>query len=65
MILALGFPNPVGWVVDQVTGFVGDVATEGFEMVIGGLTAWIVDADASMAAVGSYAVTAGMERSAL
>lgn len=44
MILALGFPNPVGWVVDQVTGFVGDVATEGFEMVIGGLTAWIVDA---------------------
>lgn len=44
MILGLGFPNPVGWVVDQVTGFVGDVATEGFEMVIGGLTAWIVDA---------------------
>jgi type IV secretion system protein TrbL len=44
VILAFGFPNPVGWVVDKVTGFVGDVATEGFELVIGGLTAWVVDA---------------------
>jgi hypothetical protein len=44
MILAFGFPNPVSWVVDKVTGFVGDVATAGFEMVIGGLTAWVVDA---------------------
>lgn len=44
MILGFGFPNPVSWVVDKVSGFVGDVATAGFEMVIGGLTAWIVDA---------------------
>jgi hypothetical protein len=44
MIFAFGFPNPVSWVVDKVSGFVGDVATAGFEMVIGGLTAWVVDA---------------------
>ena len=44
MIVALGFPNPVGWVIDKVSGFVGDVATEGFELVIGGLTAWVIDA---------------------
>lgn len=44
MILAFGFPNPVGWAIDKVTGFVGGVATAGFEMIIGGLTAWVVDA---------------------
>jgi len=44
MILGIGFPNPVGWVIDKVTGFVGGVATAGFEVIIGGLTAWIVDA---------------------
>ncbi|RMH80573.1 MAG: hypothetical protein D6683_05050 [Actinomyces sp.] len=44
MILAFGFPNPVGWVIDKVTGFVGDVATAGFEVIIGGLTAWVIDA---------------------
>jgi len=44
VIVAFGFPNPIGWAVDQVSGFVGDVATAGFEMVIGGLTAWVVDA---------------------
>ena len=44
MILAFGFPNPVSWAIDQVAGFVGDAATAGFEMIIGGLTAWIVDA---------------------
>lgn len=44
MILGFGFPNPVSWVVDKVSGFAGDVATAGFEMVIGGLTAWILDA---------------------
>ncbi|MGH9243528.1 MAG: hypothetical protein ACRD29_04280 [Acidimicrobiales bacterium] len=44
MILGIGFPNPVGWVIDKVTGFVGDVATAGFEVIIGGLTAWVVDA---------------------
>ncbi len=44
MIVAITFPNPVGWVVDKVKGFAGDVATEGFELVIGGLTAWVIDA---------------------
>jgi hypothetical protein len=44
VIVAITFPNPVGWVVDKVKGFAGDVATEGFELVIGGLTAWVIDA---------------------
>lgn len=44
MILAIDFPNPIGWAIDKVTGFVGGVATAGFEMIIGGLVAWIVDA---------------------
>ena len=44
MILGIGFPNPIGWVIDKVTGFVGGVATAGFEMIIGGLVAWVVDA---------------------
>jgi hypothetical protein len=44
MILGIGFPNPIGWAIDKVTGFVGGVATAGFEMIIGGLVAWIVDA---------------------
>jgi hypothetical protein len=39
-----GFPNPVGWVIDRVSGFVGDVATAGFEALIGGLVAWVTDA---------------------
>jgi len=44
VILGISFPNPVGWVIDKVTGFVGDVATAGFEVIIGGLVAWVVDA---------------------
>ncbi len=44
MILAIGFPNPVGWAIDKVTGLAGDAATAGFEAMIGGLTAWVVDA---------------------
>lgn len=44
MIVAIGFPNPVGWVIDKASGFVGDAATAGFEAIIGGLTAWVVDA---------------------
>ena len=43
-MLGMGFPNPVGWVIDRVTDFVGDAATAGFEVIIGGLTAWVVDA---------------------
>lgn len=39
-----GFPNPVGWVIDKVSDFVGGVATAGFEVIIGGLTAWVIDA---------------------
>lgn len=44
MILAFAFPNPVTWAADKVTGFVGNAATAGFEMIIGGLTAWVLDA---------------------
>jgi hypothetical protein len=43
LVLA-SFPNPVDWAVDKVTGFVGGVAEAGFELVIGGLTAWVLDA---------------------
>ena len=43
MVIA-GFPNPVGWAIDKVQGFIGGVAAEGFEMLIGGLTAWVLDA---------------------
>lgn len=44
MIVALSFPNPIGWAIDKVTGFIGGVATAGFEMIIGGLVAWVMDA---------------------
>lgn len=44
MILAFSFQNPIDWIVDEVEGFAGEVATAGFEMVIGGLTAWVLDA---------------------
>ena len=43
LILA-GFPNPVGWAIDKVSGFVGGAAAQGFQMIIGGLTAWMLDA---------------------
>jgi hypothetical protein len=43
LILA-GFPNPVDWLVDGVKGVVGGTAAQGMEMVIGGLTAWILNA---------------------
>ena len=43
-VLAFGFPNPIGWVADKIGGFVEGVATAGFELVIGGLVAWVVDA---------------------
>lgn len=39
-----GFPNPIGWTIDKVGGFVTDAATEGFEALIGGLVAWVTDA---------------------
>jgi len=38
------FPNPIDWAIDKVSGFVGGAASAGFEMVIGGLVAWVVDA---------------------
>ncbi|MCC5954281.1 MAG: hypothetical protein JJU45_19505 [Acidimicrobiia bacterium] len=43
LVLA-GFPNPVNWVIDEVGGFVDGAATAGFELVIGGLVAWVIDA---------------------
>lgn len=39
-----GFPNPIGWAIDKVTGFVSGVATAGFEAIITGLVAWVTDA---------------------
>jgi hypothetical protein len=41
---ALAWGGPIGWAVDRIAGFVSDVATEGFEAIIGGLVAWVVDA---------------------
>jgi len=43
LVLA-GLPNPVDWVVDEVKGFVGGAAAAGLDLVIGGLTAWMLDA---------------------
>jgi type IV secretion system protein TrbL len=43
-ILGASFPNPVDWAVDNVSGFVGGAATAGFEAIIGGLVAWVIDA---------------------
>ena len=39
-----GFPNPIGWTIDKVKGFISGAATEGFEALIGGLVAWVTDA---------------------
>lgn len=39
-----GFPNPIDWAIDQVSGFVTSTTTAGFELMIGGLTAWVIDA---------------------
>lgn len=44
VLILAGFPNPVGWAADKVTGFVGGAASQGFQMIIGGLTAWMLDA---------------------
>lgn len=44
MTRGFGFPNPVGWAIDKVTGFVSGAATAGFELIIGGLVAWVIDA---------------------
>lgn len=43
-VIFAGWPNPVGWVIDKVSDFVGGVATAGFEALIGGLAAWVTDA---------------------
>jgi hypothetical protein len=37
-------PEPISWAWDQVTGFLGDAAGAGFEMVVQGLVAWVVGA---------------------
>lgn len=44
MIVAFSFPSPIEWVADKVTGFAGEAANAGFQVVIGGLTAWVLDA---------------------
>ncbi len=44
LLLGFGFPNPITWTVDRVKDFAGDVAENSFEAIIGGLTAWVVDA---------------------
>jgi hypothetical protein len=44
VLILAGFPNPVGWAFDKVKGFIGGAASQGFEMIIGGLTAWMLDA---------------------
>jgi len=44
VVIGVEFPNPVDWAIDKVTGFVTGAATAGFELVIGGLVAWVVDA---------------------
>ena len=38
------FPNPVDWAIDKATGLIGGAASAGFESLIGGLVAWVVDA---------------------
>lgn len=43
-LMLAGFLNPIDWAVDKVKGFVGDAAAQGFELIIGGLTAWMLDA---------------------
>lgn len=43
-LIVAGFPNPVDWTVDQVAGLVGGAASHGFGLVIGSLTAWMLDA---------------------
>lgn len=39
-----GFPNPVGWLIDEVGDAVGGAVSAGFEAIIGGLVSWVVDA---------------------
>lgn len=43
-VLGFSFPNPIDWVIDKVGGFVSGVATAGFEVLIGGMVAWVIDA---------------------
>jgi len=44
VLAAGGFPNPVGWAADQVKGLVGGAAAQGFGLIIGGLSKWVLDA---------------------
>ncbi len=38
------FPNPIDWAIDEVSGFINGAGAAGFEMIIGGLVAWVIDA---------------------
>lgn len=44
MIVAAEIPNPLDWAADTVAGFAGDAASAGFEVLVGGLTTWVLDA---------------------
>jgi type IV secretion system protein TrbL len=43
-VIIASFPNPVDWAIDEATGLIGGAASAGFETLIGGLVAWVVDA---------------------
>lgn len=40
MIVGVALPNPIGWVSDKIS----DASSAGFEMIVSGLTRWVVDA---------------------
>ncbi|MBW3642827.1 MAG: hypothetical protein KY447_07935 [Actinobacteria bacterium] len=39
-----GFPNPVGWASDEVAGVASEAASRGAGLVVGQLTAWMLEA---------------------
>jgi type IV secretion system protein TrbL len=43
-VILASFPSPVDWAIDEATGLIGGAARAGFETLIGGLVAWVVDA---------------------
>jgi hypothetical protein len=40
----MSFPNPLSWAADQVSGFLGGVASSAFNTLIEGLMGWVMDA---------------------
>lgn len=43
-LLLAGFPNPVGWATDEVAGVAAGAASRGAGLVVGQLTAWMLEA---------------------